>query len=106
LHLGVELGTDEDYNDREPHPHHESDDGPKRPIGFVVAAKVRGVPREQDRYRDPCDGRERAAPAHPSPLRVPAARTNSIKHREPKGDDNTEGRPAARLQHTRPWALP
>src|SRR5215469_5033878 len=97
LHLGVEFGADEDHRRREPDPDHESDDCPKRAIGLVIAAKVRGVPREQDRYRDPCDSGESAAPAHPSPLRFPAAWTKSVKDREPEGDDNKEDRPATDL---------
>src|SRR5436190_15373248 len=76
-----------------------------RAVGFVVAAKLRGIPREQDRNRNPSDTCEGAAPAHPSPLRLPVARAKPVNQREPKGDDNKQDRPAADLHDQCAWTL-
>jgi uncharacterized protein YlxP (DUF503 family) len=48
LHLGIDLGADQNDDDRDPDPGHEPDDRAERSIGLIVAAKIRHVPREQD----------------------------------------------------------
>ena len=44
FHLRIELGAEQDDDDRDPDPGHEADDRAERAIGFVVAAETRHVP--------------------------------------------------------------
>ena len=44
LHLGVELGAQQDHDRGNPKPGHEADHHPERAVGLVEGAEVRPVP--------------------------------------------------------------
>src|SRR3712207_7899778 len=54
------------------------DDGGERAVGRAVAAEAAGVPGEGGRADHPGDGGEAAAPTHPSPARLCAARPVAV----------------------------
>ena len=81
---------------REPDPGHEADRGAERAVGLVVVAEARDVPGEQHRADEP-DGRgDAAAPGHPAPLRLVAARAVAIEAGEPEQDADAAGAASAR----------
>src|SRR3954471_528828 len=47
LHLGIDLGPEQDDNGRDPWPGHEADDGSERAIGFIEFAEVGRVEGER-----------------------------------------------------------
>ena len=61
LDLGVELRTDQHYNDRKPHPHHQADHRAECSVGGIVVGKIAEIPGEQRRHREPSEGGEDAA---------------------------------------------
>src|SRR5689334_22306172 len=72
--FGVQLGTDQNDDDREPYPGHEADHRPERAVGLVEIPETRRIPREQRGRSEPRQGGKRASPGNPPPARLRAAR--------------------------------
>lgn len=95
----IQLGTKEDHDAGDPHPHHEANAGAQGAVGSVIVGKFRKVPGQQARTDEPCDRREYAADAQPLPARFSAARSKPIKNGEPDDDEREEKRPAQDAQN-------
>src|SRR4051812_41972942 len=94
LDLGIELGTDQDDDGGDPHPHHHAYGGAQRAISRIVVREVRQVPRQQGRA---CKPRERgyyASHRKPFPARVFPARTETIEHGQTEDHHKEQDRPA------------
>src|SRR6185437_1328889 len=90
LGFSVELGDDQDDDHRNPHPHHEADDGPERAVGLVEAAEIRRVPGKERGGGEPAESGERASPADPAPARFGPARSEPEETGEPQRDQYQE----------------
>src|SRR3954467_10863553 len=78
--FGIDLGADQNDHRGYPDPRHEADRGAEGSVGLVVAAEVRRVPGKEQRSRNPSHCGKNAAGRNPSPLRLIAARAETIDH--------------------------
>jgi hypothetical protein len=94
LHLGIELGAEQDHDRGDPEPRHEPYHGAQRPVGLVKLAEIGGVPGEQRRDNEPeqCGGS--AAPCDPAPTRRVAARPEAVNACESQREANEHGGPS------------